>query len=273
MSTYTPLPEIKSTPTGAWRIADGEVRRGRPIDGSVETTEQLYGYLTRISIYEGVTQDDMPFERLEIAILTNDGEQRLGTYCRKPTDGKPSYSVLMTLGPALLQCAKGEPITISAHKSAKPNSYGTFNTYANVSRIDPVTGKKHPIYLRSKEGTATQGKNYDWSESGVQELLDDLREHPAYADRPELESEAEGDPMVAIGWPAFQCAEAEYVELINASMKLSVTDWRELNSEQLNAFVEACSKRKPLKKILDAASAKHTEAKHTEEEDDPFAED
>ena len=181
MST-TAVPDRVDTGSGLknWRIADGKIRSGREVDGSLEERSQILGRLLRIGTHEGVgTNDGKPYAYLEAELEAN------GEHFRVRTSLESAVASSM-FGHALLGTALGDIIVIDARKSDTPTPRGSFVTFVNVSIYNPETGKA--IQIRKADLPEIPGES---SADRIPYILDLLKEHPAWALRP-VKDEGEG---------------------------------------------------------------------------------
>lgn len=189
-STANQLPD--SVPTGgnrSWRPAKGKIVRGREEDGSLEERPALLGYLRRVTVHYDTLQDGSRYGKLECELETNTGPEVFGANVLNPTNGKPTLSSSVTLAQALLECAAGELVQVEVHQSTKPNRFGTLSTYVRVTGVDPATLRATARKARREDGE--QGPQ--WDGDYLDELLERLRSHPAYADRPAREPAPSSD--------------------------------------------------------------------------------
>ena len=181
MST-TAVPERVDTGSGLknWRIADGKIRSGREVDGSLEERSQILGKLLRIGTHEGVGNDGKGYSYLEAELEAN------GDHFRVRTSLESAVASSM-FGHALLGTALGDIIVVDARKSDTPTPRGSFVTFVNVSIYNPETGKA--IQIRKADLPEIPGET---SADRIPYIIDLLKEHPAWALRP-VKDEAEGN--------------------------------------------------------------------------------
>jgi hypothetical protein len=207
----TNLPD--SVPTGgakAWRIAQGKIIRGRT--GEEEERGPILGHLIRIGTHYGTLEDGRAYARLECEVKTNRGVECVGTALQNPENGKPTLSSSISFAEGLLECAQGELIQIEAVQGQKTNRYGSRSTYARVSRIDPLT-------MRAKPRKAERGDGR-FDEEYLDELVELLKAHPAYAERPARDagpthrSELDRE-LKERGWPDTDLGAPEWLAAAN----------------------------------------------------------
>lgn len=268
------LPDEVATSTRSWRFAKGVICTGREIDGTYETRPAIVGYLRRVGIHEGTTQDGAEYAKLEAVIETKDGEVSIGASLKGTSNGgKPTYSSCMSFAAGLLDCDKDEIIQIKAAESSKVNRYGSKSTYANIFHVKSAG---HAERTKDYPYPAELNDNLDGK---LDHLIEQIRQHPAYGDRPVRETheeeEAGGLPsdtfsaaLAKAGWPSLAKAEKEYLAIASkaagttfkAAADVPKETWDEL------AGVVASGKAMPpaVQKVADALKA---------DEHDPFAED
>lgn len=277
MTTTTQEPTLpdyveQSQSKGAWRCTKGAIRRGR--DGEEETypNNAMLGYLKEINIWEGTTKDGQELARLLVRIKTNNGEEVVGAYI-KNAEGKPGWTGLFGLATGVLYADLGEPIQISARQADKKNSKGSYSTYTNVARYDPLTGKLKP--RETKPTWEFQPREYEWTDDGVAELLEDIQGHPAY------KPYDYGAPYDFVkfcnenGWPIPKEVPGAYCELIGKALKREVEELASVTKEEWKAFCDTAMKKTECPKILiDAWGSKAAASKgKAEDEYDPFADE
>lgn len=249
---------------GNWRISQGKVQRGRK--GQEEVKEVgLLGYLRRIGVHYGETEDGRAYGKLECDLETKTGLERVGTYVLNPENGKPTLGSSTSFAEGLLQCKAGDLVQVSASLSKNINKYGSHTTYARVTLIDPET--LEPVPGQKREKSDDYGPDY------LDGLLDQLKEHPAYAERPARDWDDDQDnkaakgtwaavdaACAAKGWPGpSQAPDAWLAAIGNGATSLggvSDEDWASAKNR-----IEAA--KKPPKFIADAMAAA--------DEFDPFA--
>lgn len=227
-----------SAPT-SWRIADGKLVRGR--QGQEETRRACLGYLRRVGIHYGQTNEGQDYGKLEAVIECSDGLQTVSTTLMSAQTGKPSLMSSISFAEGLLELAKDEYCQVEAIQGTQPNRYGKYNTYAKVCHIDPVS--KRPKQTARAE--RVEGRPL---EDYLDDLLEKIKAHPAYSERPQRAEQedpyaddgpAEDSPFGADtgshskeaiaeramnaydvaaqkkGWPSLKEAPTEYLELVN----------------------------------------------------------
>jgi hypothetical protein len=220
-STYIPRADEVSTGSGIpnWRFSDGQIVRGRELEGTLVSTERLVGRLLRVGVHRGTLDDGRPYGKLECEIETADGVQSAGA-------NLTSKMAAITLGEGLLAAAKDQLIAISAARSRDRNKFGTFTTYVNVFSVEE----------RSFHTTQIREKRLD-REKSLDEVLEDmeteLRAHPAWGERAKREErEDQGavhqspwqlleQEVAAAGyWPSVPKAWKGYLEMASAVSKV-----------------------------------------------------
>lgn len=271
-TTYQNIPgadDVRPSTPSAWRIASGHVCRGREIDGTYETTPRLVGLLVRVGVHDGETADGETYQKVECDLQTRDGLVSVG--CN--TSAKTSS---ITFAGALVQCAKGDLICVEAASASKPNRYGSFSTYANLSRVNPTTLAKTPIKVARDESVSMDER--------LETLLDEIRAHPAFAPRPSLktdesptelpEREAFDAECKSRDWPDSWGAPDEHLALANASLGAKHRSLSDLTADDWTRHLAGLRKNvKPgaVPKLLVEAVQVHRLAKP--DEFDPFATD
>lgn len=241
MSHTQEYDHVETSQGSGWRIAGGKIVRGR--QGEEEVRPAVLGYLRRIGTHYGQIDSGERYGKLEADIETSSGMERVGTSILSPRTGKPSLWSSITFAEALLELAKDEYCQIEAYLSSKPNTNGGYNTYVKGFHVDPKT--------RKPKQTARVERERDRSlEEYLDELLQRLESHPAFAARPgQGQADDQEDPYAeeleekspfgedtgshskeAIaarareafdtaaqkkGWPSLKEAPTEYLELMN----------------------------------------------------------
>lgn len=240
-----------------WRVAKGQLCRGREVDGTLEVhpTGQVLGYLRRIGIQAGIGDDGRPYENLEAELETKTGN----TTVKAST---ASITSSASFARALLDCAKDQVIAIEAKQASKPNKHGTLGTYVNVYHVDPVTWKGAWV----KPNEAHRNKE-------LAELLDEIRTHPAYAERKRKEEDssdippefhAANDAAMKKGWPSIPSAPAAYLALINQAEKSTYLNLGEIPGTVWDKVAASIQKAPKMPKVIADAAAN---------EYDPFADE
>ncbi len=222
--TYIPSDdEVKaSSSRQSWRLANGKVCRGSEDSGSLETREKLTGKLRRIGIHDANYVRDGKDKRvyqIEADIETANGPERLkASLCNLKGEDQPS-GVAIGLAWGLLQLAKDELMVVTATQGTKKNEFGSFPTFCNIFRLKPgsTTAVEVPRRARSEEPM----------EDTLGKLLEELKTHPAYSDRPVSDSDDdEGGATTHLsalckectekGWPSPEQAPAVWLAKLGA---------------------------------------------------------
>lgn len=208
------IPESVSTrsPLPSWRIANGAICMGREEDNNLETRKQLVGRIQRVGVHHGTLDDGRTYSRVEVDLETADGIQSVGASLSSLTSS-------ITLAEGLLDTAAGELIAIEANASKVKNRYGSYSTYANCFHVDPITLKARPTARNPYDKDANPQDRLD-------ALLEALKNHPNYAERPKRGDDAENEfyenasgkeafdkEAQAKGWPSLLDAKKEYLEM------------------------------------------------------------
>lgn len=273
-ATLDQLPDEVATTTRSWRFAKGVISTGREEDGTYETRPSILGYLRRVGIHEGETQDGTPYAKLEAVIETKEGNVSIGASLKGANNGgKPTYSSCISFAEGLLDCDKDEIIQIKAAPSKKPNKYGTHSTYANVYHVRNANSAE-----RTKDYPYPSGT--EWGDPQLEILLEEIKQHPAYGERPkrdsqEDEAEAPATPfdnfcaaLSTKGWPGFGIAEDEYLAIAGKVGKKTYKASGDVPDDvwaEMQKVVDSGKAMPPaIQKIADEQKA---------DEHDPFAED
>lgn len=265
----TPLPDrVDTGGQRGWRIAQGKILRGRR--GEEEERPALLGYLRRIGVHFGTLDDGREYGKLEAELECNGGMETVSTNLVNAETGKPTLASSISFAEGLLWAAKDELIQVEAKESSKENRYGTRSTYARVTLIDPITLRAKPF---------AKSESPDWSEDYLDDLIEQIKSHPAYAERPKRDggpthrSELNKE-LAAKGWPNPDEAPDEWNKLLRAFMKdrpkVTITDLDDHEWGQVRQQIGAAkSCPKILEPALSKVVAKPDEAKP--DEYDPFA--
>lgn len=256
--------EVRSTISMVWRIASGQICRGREVDGTYETTPRLVGRLLRVGIHDGITQEGEAYQKVEADLLTSNGPVSVGV----STDSKTSS---ITFAGALAQVKPGALICVEAASAKKPNRFGRHSTYANLSLVNPETLTKSPIKVARDESVSMDDR--------LETLLDEIREHPAFAPRPQrvddrenAERDAFDRECKARNWPDSFGAPVEHLALANASLGTKHGSLDELTGDEWVrhlAGLKANVKPDAVPRLLKAAVEAHRKA--GSDDYDPFA--
>lgn len=259
--------DVRSSTPSAWRIANGLICRGREADGTLESTPRLVGRLVRVGVHDGTTQDGETYQKVEADLLTSEGLVSIG--CN--TSAKTSS---ITFAGAIVQVRPDELICVEAAAAKKPNRYGSFSTYANLSRVNEKR-EKVPIKVGRDESVSMDER--------LEALLEQIRAHPAFAPRPnrdEASSDATRNPerdafdaeCEARDWPDSWGAPDEHLVLANASLGKKLANLSELSADDWVRHLAGLKQNvKPghVPKALSSAVQAHRAAKS--DEFDPFA--
>ena len=126
-------------------------------------------------------------------------------------------------------------MVITATQGDKKNEFGSYSTFVNVFRLKPGATAATPVPRRER--------SEEPMEVTLSKLLDQVREHPAYADRPASESDdADGSANTHLsalckeckekGWPTPEEATAEWLAYLQKGFKeekprASLQSWSE----------------------------------------------
>lgn len=260
-----PIPdasEIRTRGPRGWRLANGQIVRGREEDNNLETTEKLVGFVIRVGVHEGVTSDGERYRKVECDIRTRSGIEHVG--CN--TNAKTA-SITFALG--LLQIGKDDLIALQAGQSSKKNRYGSYSTYANWYKVNPTT-------LGSTE---IKGEKSDEPmEERLENLLTQLRSHPLYKER-EPREEEEGlthrgeflKEIDAKGWPNFVDHPAPWLTMFNAALGKKFTSLNDVPDDDWGAVRQVLQDKVEVPSKLKGLKPPEPKAKLSEPEDDPFA--
>ncbi len=178
MTNLQNLPDspVSTSAPKAWRFANGKIVRGRK--GEEEYLEAIVGALKRVTVFYGELDTGERYGKLEAELEGKDGPIVAGSSILSATNGRPTLSSSITFAQGLLMTAVGEVVQITCN-AGKENKFGATPTYVNMSRLSqhPVTGDWRAIPIRANGGDS-------WSEDLLNDLLEKIRQHPAYADRP-----------------------------------------------------------------------------------------
>lgn len=268
-STETAIPQeeevVARQGSKAWRIANGTICRGSKDSSNLETRDKIVGRLRRVGIYDGKYEDERIYQ-VEADIETASGMVRVKSSLTDMQGKETASGVSIGLTWGLLQIAKDEDMIITATQGSTKNKFGSYPTFVNIFRL-PAGSKTGTEVPRRK-------KVDEPMEDTLQKLLDELREHPAYADRPA--SEAKGDTHLgeltkeaaAKGWPTPEQAPDEWLQMTAKFFKLkapkaALSDHDDDEWGQVRLSLQVITK---LPALLEAAKKRLEEA-----EDDPFA--
>lgn len=169
------------TSVKSWRIADGLLIRGRGRGGE-EQTSMIAGRLERVGIYEGTTDDNELYKKLEVD-LNVDG-QTVSVGCNIKLDPKASNVTAFQFAQGLLAVEKGDYIAIKPDKSKEPHEkYGTYTTFVNIGLVDPETLKAKAVKVDKNEFPGESSKEK------LPSALERLQKHSAFADRPKRDED------------------------------------------------------------------------------------
>lgn len=219
IDTYIPAEdEVQASTSGVtWRFANGLICTGSEDKGTIQSRDKIVGRFRRVGIHDKTytkTDGDRRVYQLECDIETASGITRVAaSLCS--IDGKDQASgVACGLAWGLLQLAKDELMIFTAGKSKEKNKYGSYSTFVNTFTLKP--GAKQGVEVPRR------GKSDDTLEETLEKLLAQIKMHPAYADRPVAESDAEdGTPnthlsalcqlAAAHAWPTPEQAPADWL--------------------------------------------------------------
>jgi len=274
-TTHIPGDDEVSTPKrSGWRIAGGAICKGREVDHSYVTREKITGVMRRVGIHFGKRQDGTPYGQAEVDIETNKGPERVKVDLTDLEGKEKGSSASLSFLWGLLQCAKDELIVITAAKSKEPNRFGKHATYANFYTLKPGSTIANPVAKRPRND------NEDL-DTAVLRMREELKSHPAYADRPVAESDDEdGTPnthlsalcqlAAAHNWPTPEQAPADWLSFyamwrqtpndVKVSLsEISDDDWGQLMLSLVGRGEQGANGKPPtwaVPKPLEAAAAR-----------------
>lgn len=257
MSNTTQLPEKVQTYNGptSYRIAAGKICRGREQDNTLEVKPAILGYLRRVGVYSGTTQGGDSYTFLEADLDTRDGLVSVHT-------NVDSIVSSATFARGLMECVKDQLIQIEANQSSKANKHGTFSTYVNLFKVDPVTFKSTPVKPEKDD-------------RDLESLLTEIQSHSAYKDRAPKEGspdhvsewEAFDAALKKRGWPTTSGPSQVYLEMCEKTAKRKFETLGHVDDETWRNMALGLEQAKAMPKKL-------AEWKPTEEEKyDPFADE
>jgi hypothetical protein len=168
----------------SYRISEGKVKIGRVADGNLEELAAISGHLLRVGYTEGESETGDKYAYVECDLENAEGEQ---IRVKSSVGLNQTASQVAPCGFAmgLLACKLNDDIGIfpTLSKTADPK-YGKFSTYVNIGIVNPATGK----YVQVKPD-----RNQFPGETSKQKwphVLEALREHECYAERPSKDDES-----------------------------------------------------------------------------------
>lgn len=239
--------EIPAPPKGfqsPWRIAKGQILRGREEDGTLESIDNLEGDLLWTTIHEGIGDDGSEYQYVKACLRLRDGsEERIHT-------STTSKSATATFVSALLQCQPGDFISITARLGSKEVGVGSKKskpTYVNIQKWDGKSWVKI---------ATPYSEDYDG-------LVQSLRDAPHYKEI-EKDSDNGGDAEGGFAefyalcdekqWPEPKGGnEPEYCQMIEKLLKLkagSLPVLSDVSETDWTSIVKACAAAKQMPAIL-----------------------
>lgn len=200
-ANYIPRDDEVSAPkSSSWRVASGAICKGREADGTYQTKEKIVGRLRRVGVHFGILQDGTPYGQAEADVETANGHERVKVSLTDLDGKEKGSSASLSFLWGLLQLAKDELFILTASQSKEPNKYGKHATYANFYHLAPGQSQGRPISKRPR--------SEEDLDTAVEKLRDELKGHPAYADRPSNESDDEhGNATTHLSAFCKECAE------------------------------------------------------------------
>jgi hypothetical protein len=227
----------------SYRIANGKIAIGREQDGTLEELDAIAGFLIRVGYHE----EEYDGER--IGYMECDLELKDGSKCRVKSkvglNGQASQVGPVGLALGLLDCNLNDDIGIFPKLSAKPDpKFGKFSTYVNVAVINPSSGRYKDVG-RDRADYSGETSKQKWAS-----VLDDIRKHECYAERPQFDKEEKGEIDLSIfskidtdkRWPSpFGKAKATYLQGLAdmAGIAGIYEDYAEVPQNVVNGFAEA----------------------------------
>lgn len=254
----------------AWRIASGAICKGREADGSLETREKVVGLLKRIGTHYGVIDDGTRYGKLEAEFQTADGMVSVGVSITDSKGGDACSTAALTYAEGLLLCAKDELIMVTANRAKKENRYGTFATYANLYKVDRVTLATTQLRPERSEGDMMDR---------LEDVIEQLQEHPAWGERPEREEAAKSAAEVfdvkakAKGWPVSTHAPVAYCALAGKIAGKTFKTLSLIDDDTWGAMTVGLDKAKSVPKAVADEAKAFDGAKNEAQDFDIFADD
>ena len=208
--------DIPERNTSRWRIADGQFRRGREIEGTLVSREpnRIVGIVTGFRVFSGNFDDGKPFTQLEVDVLTAEGME----YFKVNKNIKEGWWPTQGVGLAkyLTEIKEGRTYIFEPQLAAKKNSFGSQNTFMDVSLWNETTRKAEMIQ------TEYDGQKF---KDIADDVFEKLESHPLYKEREQEKAESEKtekdwflEMLEAKSWPAYEGNEAAYVEALNTEL-------------------------------------------------------
>jgi hypothetical protein len=246
---FIPDADAVATPTSdraTYRFSGGKIVMGREEDGTLSSLEKIVGRLRRLSIHSGTgKQTGIPYSQLEVDIETSRGMVRLkASLTDMKGNSAPSTSAL-SFAEGLLELGKDELFIATARSSTKKNRFQSYSTYANLFHFD------------GKNSRATRRRPIDHAVTMDQQwarLEEELKTHPAYAERPKTESETEDAPeteltllikdCIAKGWPTPEQQPGVWCQMFAKALSLpkvpaSLAEWTEEQTKNVRLALES----------------------------------
>ena len=159
-----------------YRVASGKLLRGSEKAGTLEELDKVVGRLIRLSFQEGKNKEGEYFSQLEADLETSEGTVRVKTNTSNAGVFKVGVAAL-SFAKALVVVKAGDLIQVEAQLASKPNKYGNYSTYANVSNVtkDEKTGRWRTKWVDKYDIDKDLSMEAQW-----EILLSDLKRHASW---------------------------------------------------------------------------------------------
>lgn len=218
--------DVKTPRMTAWRVASGHICRGSDKDGSYETRDKIVGALRRVGIHFGTKKDGSAFGQVEADIETTKGMERVKVDLTDMDGHEKGSSASKSFLWGLLQIGKDENCMLMAAQGKEPNKYGKFATYANWYTLKANNAGGWDTVMTPK-----QPRTEEDLDACVLRLREELKAHPAYAERAAAETDDEQGnatthlsalvkEMTERGWPTPEQNPSGWLTMMGTFFKL-----------------------------------------------------
>lgn len=187
---------------GAWRFADGKIRRGRK--GSFEDYPpgKVVGYLRRVGIHSGKTTGDspVPYSQVEADIETANGLEHFKSSLTDDNGIIRSSSASNGFVWGLLQIGKDEEVMITCELADFETEKGGKPTFVNVWKHKGDWKFDQLVRPKRDKNAPKQSQAEQWLS-----MESAWKSHPAYADRPARDDDGSG-PITHLAELCQECA-------------------------------------------------------------------
>lgn len=215
---------------GAWRFAEGKIRRGRKGNYEDRPSQKVVGILRRVGIHSGKREsDNITYSQIEVDIETANGLEHFKSSLTDDDGFLKSSSATNGLAWGVLNIGKDERIMITCEEASFVTEKGGKPTFVNIWKTKTNEGDDWSFSqcVRPKRDKAAPKISLvdQW-----EMMRGQFTKHPAFADRPvSRDDDEQGNATTHLsalckecaekGWPTPEQAPGPWLAMMAAAYK------------------------------------------------------